>query len=319
MNAIGYIRGITVPRKVENRSIENVVIYKGHEKGIYFGPYPENIQKRIKMFNVLNHYREKNQQMKWEITAVAGEDLVRTLKQKNYKKTLLVIPAGQSSNLDKAFSLTETQFLKEEFFFQGGLGYFNCGSAYWISQERIYHDLCQEQPEKRLPIRKTTQLPLFQGTTEGPLCPFPGKKYKVGFFSDAVSVCDGKTECNIFLSGGGSFILNKQLEKDQKVKVLARYLHSELIRHGKKPEECKKWENAAIMVSIGEGAALLASYHPYYGDPDFDVDLYERNFPDCGTNWKEVAQKLSPLDVRMNFVLKMINQLEARAFDADLN
>ena len=154
---------------------------------------------------------------------------------------------------------------------------------------------------------KTSNLPLFQGAAYGPLCPYPGNKYKVGFYSDAVRVASGKDECTIYLSGGGSFVP----DPDQPVKVLVRYPVSELERHGKPPEEHSLWENATILVPVGKGAALLSMFHPYYGPNDIDVERYNEAFPDSGTNWKEVHRKLSSHDVRMRFVLdNMITPLE---------
>jgi hypothetical protein len=65
---------------------------------------------------------------------------------------------------------------------------------------------------------------------------------------------------------------------------------------------------------VGKGTALLSMFHPYYGPNDIDVEAYERTFPDCGTNWRAVQENLSPLDVRMRFVLnRMLFPLE----DAD--
>ena len=293
--------------------IRQIIIYKGHEKNPLLGPYSANVEKRIKMFNELNKYRKEIQKPAWNVTTVAGEQLIDVLKNGNPQETLLVIPAGQSTNLDKVFSIAQTSFIKNEFFEKGGRGYFNCGSAYWVSEKRIYKDLCTEQPENCKTIVKTSNLSLFEGVSEGPLCPFPGKKYQVGFFSDAVQVTDGKALCTIYLSGGGSFFPSKST---QKIKILIKYLHPELARCGKPIQECEKWENAAIMVSVGKGAALLSMFHPYYGPNDIDVETYEKNFPECGTNWKKVKESLSPLDTRMRFVLKsMLCPLENMDWD----
>ncbi len=184
---------------------------------------------------------------------------------------------------------------------RGGRGYFNCGSAYWVAAERVYADMCVEQPEERKPIVKRARLPLFQGSARGPLCPYPGARYQAGFFSDAVEVTNGRESCTIFLGGGGSFFPDNS---DQKVRVLVRYPEAELLRLKKSAEECKAWENAAILVSVGKGAALLSMLHPYYGSQDIDVESYERYFPNSGTNWKTVQEKLSSVDQRMRFVLQ---------------
>ena len=261
----------------------HIVIYAGHKANPLFGPYEANIQKRVAMFEYLNRFRA----VPWTIETVDGDDLIPCLKGLRSEETLLVVPAGQSSRLDAVFSIAQTAFLKEAFFVKGGRGYFNCGSAYWVSEKRIFNDLYEESPEVKRPLIKTTHLPLFYGVAQGPLCPYPGKKYKVGFFSDAVRVTDGVNECSIYLSGGGGFIIPEKLANGERVTVLLRYCHSELTRHGISEEEIPNWENAAIMTSVGQGAALLSMFHPYYGPNDIDPETYQRVFPDCGTDWKK--------------------------------
>lgn len=290
--------------------ISHVMIYSGHQKHPLFGSYHENIVKQMKMFEILNQQRENP----WKITQIDGDELVEALQLQNPHATLLVVPAGQSSKLEQVFTVAQTTFLKENFFSNGGRGYFTCGAAYWITARRIYKEVCEERPEMKETLAKTSTLPLFEGTAEGPLCPFPGEKYKVGFYSDAVNVCSGVDRCTIFLSGGGSFILDS--EKCQKVRVLVRYPHSELIRLGKKQEECTKWENSTLLVSIGKGAVVLSMFHPYYGAQDINAEVYERAFPDCGTDWKRVQGKLSPLDERLEFFKKhMLEPLEKGEFN----
>lgn len=291
------------------RPISCVVIYSGHTRNPLAGSYHENIVKQIAMFTLLNEYRT----VPWKVISVTGEQLVEALKKENIEETLLVVPAGQSSRLEKVFSVADAAFIKSEFLEKGGRGYFTCGAAYWISSKRIYKELCEENSEKRETMIKTSSLPLFEGIAEGPLCPYPGHKYKVGFYSDAVKVSHESEECTIFLSGGGSFL--PEPTSNQKVRVLVRYPHAELIRLGKKAEECQKWENGALLASVGKGAVLLAMFHPYYGSQDIDAEAYEKAFPDCGTNWREVQGKLSPLDQRMHFFMKyMLGPLENREF-----
>lgn len=293
--------------------IRHVIIYRGHEQNPLLGPYSQSVAKRIEMFIALNHYRDECHRPRWNVTPVAGEELVDALRALPFKETLLVIPAGQSTLLDKVFSAAQMAFLKDEFFAQGGRGYFTCGSSYLVSRVRKYTDLCSEQPDNNEPIVKISNLPLFEGTAEGPLCPYPGKKYQVGFYSDAVNVTDGKESCTIFLSGGGSFFPGNT---GQKIKVLIRYPEDELIRCKKPPSECKAWENAAVLVSVGQGAALLSMFHPYYGPNDINVEVYERHFPDCGTNWREVKERLSSFDHRMRFALhSMLIPLEDGNFE----
>jgi len=285
-----------------NSIIQNVIVYKGHEKNDLLGPYAANIIKQEEMFNILNSYRERCGRPPWRVTSVAGEHLIEALQESNPKETLLVIPAGQSSNLDQVFSTEQTSFIRNKFLAEGGGRlYATCGASYMMSLVREYNGLCSQQPDQRELIVKRSVLPLFDGTAKGPLCPFPGKKYKVGYYSDAVQVTNGQDLCTIYLSGGGSFFPHESV---QKVKVLVKYLNSELLRLGKQPNECKEWENATILAQVGNGAALLSMFHPYYGPQDIDIESYERAFPNCGTNWKVVKEKLSPLDERMQFVLK---------------
>lgn len=293
--------------------IQHVVIYKGHENHPLRGPYSDSVEKRIALLEAYNQQRISLTKNEWKLSMVSGENLLSTLKQHNPKETLLVIPPGQSTRLDQVFTLAQTTFLKDDFFCKGGRGYFTCGSAYWVSEKRIYKDLCEEQPENAKTIVKMSHLPLFHGIAEGPLCPFPGKKYKVGFYSDAIKIKGFDQECTIFLGGGGCFIPYSN-DRKQKINVLARYLPSELQRHGKKLEECETWEKAAILVSVGQGAALLSMFHPYYGKDDIDVEAYEETFPDCGTNWREIKQKLSPFPERLEFFGHLMNSLERKDF-----
>ncbi len=275
-------------------AFKDIVIYTGHDG--FRGPYQDRIKKRVAMFKEL--YPGK-------VMTVAGEDLVGILKGLDLLSTLLVIPPGESTDLDKVFSPEEIAFLME-CFKKGMRGYVTCGSAYWVSKTRIYRGLCKVQPSDTTSIVKESVLPLFQGTADGPLCPFPAAQYKVGFYSAAVSVSDGTNECNIFLGGGGSFLPHA----DEKVKVLAKYTLAELEKRNK----TKEWENAAIMVPVGLGGVILSMFHPYYDSTDINVELYEQTFPNCGTNWREVHAKLSPHEVRMAFVYKMLRQLEELAF-----
>ncbi len=296
--------------------IRTVLIYSGHTSAEVLGPYFENIAKRLEMFTYLNVFRKKIGREPWQVKKATGEELTKALSSENPQETLLVIPAGQSTHLDMVFTTAQITFLKEKFFQKGGRVYVNCGSAYWVSQERIYDDLCLEQPEKPKRMRKPSKLPLFEGTAIGPLCRFPAVKYKVGFFSDAVKVTNGSDVCTIFLSGGGSFILPEK--PGQKLRVLLRYPRKELERHQKTGEEWKAWENAAILTSVGKGAALMSMFHSYYGPQDIDTERYERVFPDSGTNWREIHERLTPTDQRMHFVMKsMLLPLEDFAFDSE--
>lgn len=282
--------------------IRQVMVYEGHKKNPLLGPYAHNIEKRIQMFHALNPYRKEQGRLPWKVSIVSGEEIIDALDRTIPEETLLVIPAGQTSHLDSVFSSEQIERI-HKFFLEGGRGYFTCGAAYWVSNERIYTDLCAEHPEEKKVLPKKSRLPLFQGTARGPLCPYPGKKYKVGFYSDAVQVTDSQKTCTIFLSGGGSFSPDKS---GQKIRVLARYPEVELHRLKKPKEETKMWEAAAILISVRKGAAVLSMFHPYYGGTDIDAEAYERNFPDCGTDWRVVQKNLSSTDLRMRFVLNAI-------------
>ncbi len=286
--------------RITNRlfPIERVVVYTGHKHPL-LGPYAESIKKRIEMLKELNIYREERGRKPWRVEESSGEDLVETLY--NPKRTLLVIPAGESTRLDQVFSADQLHFIQHDFFEKGGRGYFNCGSAYWASKTRVYNDLCSEQPTQRKLLVKKSRIPLFNGITSGPICTHPSPSYKVGFFSDAVKVTSQNSSCTFLLSGGGSFHPKKG---DLNVRVLAKYPHAELIRCGKSPDECADLENAAILVRIQRGAALLWMVHPYYSSQDLDPERYEQTFPGSGTNWKRIVQNLSSKEHRMNFVLE---------------
>lgn len=283
--------------------IQQVIIYAGHRAHPLFGPYVENIAKRVEMFNYLNKFRQKP----WNIETIDGDCLIDRLSSLEPKHTLLVIPAGQSSKLDKVFCAAQCTFIKS-FLERGGYGYFNCGSAYMVSKTRIFHDLCEESPLKKKTLIKESRLPLFDGIAEGPLCPYPGKKYNVGFFSDAVTVTDGRERCTIYLSGGGSF---QPAQNNPSITILLRYLPAELQRHGIKKDDIPKWENAALLSKVGNGRALLTMFHPYYNSHDFDPDRYERAFPDSGTDWRKIRDSLTPLEERMHFIYhSLIEKLE---------
>lgn len=293
---------------------KHVVVYSGHKKGGVLGPYSENIRKRIDMFKDLNSYRAKEGHPLWDVTVTTGEDLVTTLSHLPIKESLLVIPAGQSSHLDKAFKKTETDYLTKEFFPNGGRGYLNCGSSYFASKKRIYDDICLENSTKTKRLEKVSQMPLFDGTAKGPLCAYPDSDYKVGFFHDAVKVEGKDSSCTIMLSGGGSFLFPEN--SAQKSKVLARYSSDELVRLNILPKDHLKWQTAAIMVQIGKGAVFMGMFHPYYGKQDTNTERYEKNFPNSKTNWRYIHENLSSLDDRMLFVMNnFITPLEILDFD----
>lgn len=279
--------------------IRTVIIYTGHRNHPLLGPYMTNVQKRIEMFTALNFYRQARGRDPWHIKPVSGENLLHALDDPKY--SLLVIPAGQSTHLDEVFSSKQLTFLKKFFFEQGGRGYFNCGSAFWVSQKRIYSDVCAVQPTQRNVIEKESRLPLFSGTATGPICMHPSPSYKVGFYLDAIQVTNSNRTCTILLSGGGSF---QPKPGDAHVKVIAKYPHSELMRCGKTAQECPSIDIAAILLRLGKGGAVLSMFHPYYSSQDIDPVRYEQAFPGSGTNWKRIVKQLSSDEERLGFVLE---------------
>jgi len=283
--------------------LREVFIYIGHTQNPILGPYWDNIAKRIQMFEEINAYRQQKGLFPWKVHQVEGENLEKRLSEIDPKTSLMVIPAGQSSNLDRVFSDEELKALME-FFQKGGRGYLTCGAAYWVSKIRDYEGFFEENPEHLKRVKKESRIPLFKGTAVGPLCSFPGSKYQVGFYSDAVTIINqtGKS-CTVFLSGGGSFVLPPMSE--QRVRVLSRYPENEL-RRLEKEENLKQLQNASIMVEVGKGGLVLAMYHPYYGAKDIEVERYEQAFPDSGTNWKQVHNRLSSLEDRVAWVYESV-------------
>jgi glutamine amidotransferase-like uncharacterized protein len=269
-------------------SIQRVVIYSGHITTKVLGPYPYNIAKRFNMFKAFNTFRKKLGEEPWKIQTVPGEELVCELKKTPFDQTLLALPAGKSTNLDRVFKTAQYRFLIDTFFNEGGMGYLNCGSAYWASKVRVYDDVCLEQPSRPKRLFKTSHIPIFDGEARGPLCPFPATEYQVGFFSDAVRlVHESEKEYTVFLNGGGYFIPRKG--SNQTIEVVARYHPEDLERLGRPQSN----SIAALVAKVGSGGAFMSMYHPYYGAHDIDVDRYEKVFPGCGTNWRRVHAKLS--------------------------
>jgi glutamine amidotransferase-like uncharacterized protein len=283
--------------------LRHIIVYHG------LGPYPDNIPKQIEMFCGLNEYRKRDGRPPWKVTSVAGENLISVLEASNPKETLLVIPAGRSSDLEAALSSEQIAYIQQQFLhLQGGRLYAVCGAGYMVSKIRKYNALGVIYPEKRDFCVKPSRFPLFEGKAKGPLCPYPGEKHNVSFSSHAISVTNGKENCAMYLSGGGSFFLGKS---SQEVQVLVKYSDEGLLRLGKPPQQYEKWSNAAILAKVGNGAILLSMFHPDCGPEDIDVNTYIKAFPHCGTNWRAVKENLSPLDQRMKFVLSaMLYPLE---------
>ncbi len=289
------------------RPFESVVIYQGHKSKTEAGPYWDNVVKQTEMFHLLNEDRKEKRERLWTVIPTDGEKLVEELRKHDPHKTLLVLPAGQSTNYDVVFSVVEKAFVLNEFFLKGGRVYATCGAAYWLTETREFNGLCAASPLVKQMIVKTNALALFKGVAKGPLCPFPGEKYKVGFYSDAVVVKDRASdlECTVLLSGGGSFFPMES--PDQQVQVLVHYKREELerLRFG------AEFENAVVFVKRGEGAALLSMFHPYYSLSDSDAERYAVAFSDAGTDWHALHSRISSLQERIRFMREaMLDPLE---------
>lgn len=283
--------------KAMSYAIEKVAVYTGP------GPYEAHIPKNIAFFQKLNSLRKEKGLKPWEVVSICREEL-DSLKQP--RNTLLVIPAGQSTHLDQAFKVEHIEFLRT-FFLEGGRGFFTCGSAYWVCRKRIYEDICVQNPEQKVRLEKMSRLPLFSGVGRGPLCPFPGHKYHVGFYSEAIAIQNKEAFCHTLLSGGGSFLVDPE---DSTTQVLATYAREELDRLQKDAS----LENAVILTRFGEGKAVLAMIHPYYDPQDFDPAVYQQMFPDAGTDWESLQKRLSPQEERMRFVFeKILSPLEQQS------
>ena len=279
------------------RPIREVLIYTGHKEGSVLGPYLQNIQNKIEMFNLMNLYREECGRLPWKLAQISGEQILEALNSVNVRETLLVVPAGKSRDLDQAFSLEQTAAMVE-FMTKGGRGYFTCGSAYWVCRKIRYVDLAAEEEF----TKESSVLPLFNGVAKGPLHPYAGKKYHVGYTTRVASVTNGQQECKLFLAGGGSFF---PYVGEQKSKILVRYTESELLDAGKYAEEARLWENASLLAKVGDGAAVLSMLHPTYGaNENLSGEDYKRYFPEeTGTDWEVVKERVDPLENRMRFVL----------------
>lgn len=298
---------------LENTWIRTVVIYKGHTEHPKFGPYADHIPKQIAMFETLNVYRKQFGRSEWQVLPTSGEELIQTLEKQEAKTTLLVIPAGPSSHLEEVFSPEQVTFIRKQFLKQnGGKLFATCGSSYMMSKTREFFGYCPQNLKFRELWVKKSAFPLFKGVAKGPLCPFNAAKYNASFYSEAVQVAGREDTCTLYLSGGGSFFLK---ENDSKTQVALTYLNSELIRLGKTSPESKLYQNAAIMTQVGKGFAFLSMVHPYYGSRDFDPAACQKAFPNSGTDWQYIQDHLSPLDLRMRFVLRqMLFPLEDASF-----
>ncbi len=259
-------------------TFKQVIIYASS------GAYPSQIGKQTAFFKQLNAIRPS----KWEVLQVPGRDLEEALTKSCPKETLLVLPAGASSQLEAAFRQEKTANSIREFIVEKGARLLStCGASYALSLAREFDRSIQ-----------FSALPLFEGTAHGPLNRAPSR-------AEAVKVTNGEEECFLYVSGGGT--LRPLPDTSRGATVLARYASEELIRFGREPQE---WENAALLVAMGKGKAVLTMPHIEMGPEDIHSGI-EGNFPDSTTNWQAVRANLSSLDQRLRFAYQsMIYPLE---------
>jgi len=294
---------------VSKLPIENIYIYQGHRvfnpknNQIQFkGPYGMSVEKHNFMFDEVNKLQNKQ----WKISPVYGEHLSKILSNRSFGNDLLVIPAGESTELDGAFSDDDLSLIKNAVR-QGMRLYGTCGSAYWLSKKRIWNDKCSVQPEEMKEIIKTSSMDFFSGIAVGPLSPYPGQTYSTMFFHEAVQIqtLSGR-KVTVLLSGGGTFLSENNEELDRSVKTLAFYPSEELEKYQKN----KSWEKAVISCEYGLGKVILAMVHPGYGAEDINVEAYSMAFQSRTDRWQEIKDSLSSLEERMNFVGDILKDFE---------
>lgn len=203
--------------------IRYVLIYTGHANKLQFAPYASSVTRVQEMFKELNKYRENKRLDNWKIIPLQGKEFMEALTIFDSLSTLLVFPAGESTNLDHSFDSQEKNEI-QNFLYRGGRGYFTCGSAFWILKKRTWYASCTSYPNAGCsnPIKKTSELPLVDGEAVGPLCPLPnGMMHGAGFYSIAITVKYGNKKCTVFLGGGGSVILKDRLS-DLKLAILSQ-------------------------------------------------------------------------------------------------
>ncbi len=271
--------------------IKNVFVYGGHQGGLA-GPYATSVDKELSMFHKINAWQERA----WEIQKISGEALAHTLHQTSPTESLLVIPAGESSSLDDAFSDETLDAIRSKTD-QGLRLYATCGSAYWLAKTRAWS-------QEATTLRKEGRANLFHGTAVGPLSPYPGEPSPTAFFHQAAPLKTARSRVTVLLSGGGAFFPDPQSK--QEVQTLATYADETLRLHGKTGE----WAKAVIAFRYGLGKAILSMVHPDYGPEDIQVDAYKRAFPHRKDPWPDIRNALSSERTRLSFVAETLEAFE---------
>lgn len=295
--------------------IETAVVYKGHRTPP-FGCYAECAMKQAHALAELNQVRLINGLRPWAIISTPGEQLMQTLRSLSPRRTLLIMPAGESSKIEAVFSPSEKQqiihFLKD-----GGRAHFTCGMAYLGMWRRnyMYH---------KVVTSRLSSLPVTEGVAEGPLIPYRGELRPAEEFPDglrvtteAVTVTDGKIQCNAYVGGGGVFRLRAvPSQSGQKVRPVAWYMTSEIRRlRGSNVKDLSRWEIAAILASVKAGGVLKTMFHLEYGPDSIHPEALNTHFPDDGTNWHNVRENIEATEHNRLLLLgKMYGALEALEF-----
>lgn len=274
-------------------AFRKVLIYTGE------GLYAESLQKHAFIFE----YLKKHSHKPWTLEYVSSSELITRLKREpKLEETLLDIPAGESTKLEKDFSDEQIRVIQKAI--GNGMRLFStCGSSYMLSRERIWNDKCDEQPTRISQIKKSGRFNIFDGIAQGPLSPYPGQTYNSAFFHEAVKVRNSTSTICTLLSGGGAFFPFPSTAQN---KVLATYLPSELERLGKDP--C--WEAAIVKCSYGKGSAIMSMIHPGYGKEDIHIESYKKAFPDRKDDWEMIYRSLSSEQQRMDFVETILREFE---------
>jgi glutamine amidotransferase-like uncharacterized protein len=289
--------------RVGTSLIQDVYVYAGHRVSNMWrgktveetvGPYLESVDRHFSMFQTIGQSKDRT----WNVEYILGNQIIERLSQASLSKTLFVIPAGESSNLDNAFSGEEIAILRRSIS-EGMKLYATCGSAYWLARQRIWNHKSLDTDN---PTYKKGLVNIFPGAAMGPLCPYPGQSFGTAFFHESIRVETNLSSLNLLSSGGGSFFLQ---DDEVGVKSIARYSREELQRLGKGPE----WENAVVSCEYGEGKAILSMVLPEESK-EVSAEIFRTTFPDRQDNWERLQSSLSPLEQRMDFISEVLEHFE---------
>ena len=252
-------------------TVSRVLIYTGHRGGL--GPYHESVKGCVDTFTVLA------KRFSWKVCQVRGEDLTSTLAKQVFRKTMLVIPAGPSTILERTFA-EEELFNIEDACKKGVKLVLICGSAFLFSHIRAW-----QASEKALKSTyKLSKMPLFPGIAKGPLYFSSHKNSDMTFRHQAVELSTKWGKIKLLNSGGGAFV-----SEDEGVEVLATYSAEELERLKK----ATSWKNAIIKYRLGLGEILMSMVHFELGPEKIDEKMMKHLFRDREKDWAKIKKSLS--------------------------